>query len=154
MIRKYQDWLKESEKIDAGAPVETAPVETDQAATEMPASDTSSTETETSTVDTSIEDQTVDTQSAESEIEKYHELDNARREAIKSFKKKQEEFLEIPDDIRKNPIEEADKTKVETLKSELISLNRTMKDAIKEWDSFNSKALGLEDDEDSEDYEP
>jgi hypothetical protein len=29
-----------------------------------------------------------------------------------------------------------------------------MKDAIKEWDSFNSKALGLEDDEDSEDYEP
>ena len=78
---------------------------------------------------------------------------NARREAIKAFKKKQEEFLEIPEDIRKNPVEEADKTKVDTLKTELIELNKTMKDAIKAWDSFNAQALGIEDEE-AEDFEP
>lgn len=152
MIRKYQEWLEESEKIEAGAPVEAAPVEetpdasaetTTETPAEMPA------ETPAETAEAPAEEIT----SAESEIEKYHELDNTRREAIKAFKKKQEEFLEIPDDIRKNPVEEADKTKVETLKSELIELNKAMKDAIKAWDSFNSQALGLED-EDSEDFEP
>lgn len=137
MIRKYQEWLEESEKIEAVAPVEAVPVEeTPDASAELPA-----------------EAPAEEIASSESEIEKYHELDNIRREAIKAFKQKQEEFLEIPDDIRKNPVEEADKTKVETLKSELIELNKAMKDAIKAWDSFNSQALGLEGDG-TEDYEP
>ena len=152
MIRKYQEWLEESEKIEAGAPVETAPAEPtpDATATETPVEETPAEEApvEETPVETPAEDM-----SAESEIEKYHELDNARRDAIKAFKKKQEEFLEIPDDIRKNPVEEEDKTKVETLKTELIELNKTMKDAIKAWDSFNAQALGIED-EDSEDFEP
>lgn len=153
MIRKYQEWLEESEKIEAGAPVEAAPTETpDATATETPAETPVETTEETPVEETPAETP-VDTMSAESEIEKYHELDNTRREAIKAFKKKQEEFLEIPEDVRKNPVEEADKTKVETLKSELIELNTAMKDAIKAWDSFNAQALGIED-EDSEDFEP
>lgn len=153
MIRKYQEWLEESEKIEAGAPVEAAPAEetpetSTEPATETPAETPAETPEETST---ETPDEVID--SAESEIEKYRDLDNARREAIKAFKKKQEEFLEIPDDIRKNPVEEEDRTKIETLKAELIDLNKAMKDAIKAWDSFNAQALGIED-EDSEDFEP
>lgn len=149
MIRKYQEWLEESEKIEAGAPIEAAPVEeTPEDSTEQSTETPSETPEETS-IDNS--DEVID--SSESEIEKYRDLDNARREAIKAFKKKQEEFLEIPEDIRKNPVEEEDRTKIETLKAELIDLNKAMKDAIKAWDSFNAQALGIED-EDSEDFEP
>lgn len=139
MIHKYQQWLDESEKLDATAAPATpdAPVETSaEVPAEVPA-------------EMPIADDT-----AESEIEKYQELDTTRRDAIKAFKKKQEEFLEIPTEIRKSPVEETDKTKVETLKSELVELNKTMKDAIKAWDNFNSEALGLEDNEESEEYEP
>jgi|688.fasta_scaffold782112_2 hypothetical protein len=136
MIHTYQQWLDESEKMEAGA---AAPAETpDTAMPEMPTE-------ETPAMDATGE---MPIDSAESEIEQYRTLDTARREAIKAFKSKQEEFLQIPDETRKNPTEEADKTKIETLKTELIELNKTMKAAIREWDSFNSMALGLSDDED------
>ena len=155
MIHKYQQWLEESEKVDAApevAPAETTDPTLDPTnpaaaqVPEAPAEDAAASTGETP----------ASTDSAETEIEEYKKLDTERRDAIKAFKKKQEEFLEIPDDIRKNPVEEEDKTKVEGLKTELIDLNKKMKDAIKAWDSFNSKALGLggEDDEESEDFEP
>jgi hypothetical protein len=152
MIHKYQQWLDESEKLDAtSAP---APEATVDAPVEVPAEPAAEVPAE-APVDAEIPAETpVADDTAESEIEKYQELDKTRRDAIKAFKKKQEEFLEIPDEIRKSPVEEADKTKVETLKSELIELNKTMKDAIKAWDKFNSEALGLEDNEESEEYEP
>jgi len=132
MIHTYQQWLDESEKVEAGA---------ETPATAMPEMPTEETPAMDATGEMPID-------SVESEIEQYRTLDTARREAIKAFKSKQEEFLEIPDETRKNPTEEADKTKIETLKTELIELNKTMKDAIREWDSFNSMALGLSDDED------
>lgn len=141
MIHKYQQWLEESEKMDAETPATT---ET-PAATETPAEDTA---TAAPAEETPATDDSTEIASAESEIEQYRTLDTARRDAIKAFKEKQEEFLQIPDDVRKNPTEEADKEKVETLKSELISLNTTMKDAIKAWDSFNAQALGISDDAD------
>ena len=153
MIHKYQQWLEESEKVDA-AP-EVAPAETADPTTD-PTNPASALPAETTETPASTEEAPASTDSAESEIEEYKKLDTERRDAIKAFKAKQEEFLEIPEDVRKNPTEEEDKTKVETLKTELIDLNKKMKDAIKAWDSFNSKALGLasEDDEDSEDFEP
>jgi|LakMenEpi03Aug12_release.lakeMendotaPanAssembly.Ray.scaffolds.fasta_scaffold00290_71 hypothetical protein len=153
MIHKYQQWLDESEKLEAvDTPVTPdAPVE---APAEVPAEPVAEVPAETP-VDAGIPAEApVEDDTAESEIEKYQELDTARRDAIKAFKKKQEEFLEIPNEIRKSPVEEADKTKVETLKSELVELNKTMKDSIKAWDNFNSEALGLADDETSEEYEP
>jgi hypothetical protein len=143
MIHKYQQWLEESEKVEAGADV---PAETPETTTpETPAADLPTEENPAmdASADTAM---TID--SAESEIEQFRTLDTARREAIKAFKAKQEEFLQIPDETRKNPTEEADKTKVETLKTELIELNKTMKDAIKAWDSFNAMALGISDDAD------
>ena len=143
MIHTYQQWLDESEKVEAGA---AAPVETlDTAMPEMPTE-------ETPAMDATSE---MPIDSVESEIEQYRTLDTARREAIKAFKVKQEEFLQIPDETRKNPTDEADKTKVETLKTELIELNKTMKAEIKAWDSFNAMALGISDDRDLElDEEP
>lgn len=143
MIHKYQQWLEESEKVEAGAdvPAETPETTTPETpATDMPAE-------ETPAMDTNA-DMAMTIDSAESEIEQFRTLDTARREAIKAFKAKQEEFLQIPDETRKNPTEEEDKTKIETLKTELIELNKTMKDAIKAWDSFNAMALGISDDAD------
>jgi hypothetical protein len=143
MIHKYQQWLEESEKVEAGADV---PAETPETTTpETPAADMPT--EENPAMDASA-DMAMTIDSAESEIEQFRTLDTARREAIKAFKAKQEEFLQIPDETRKNPTEEADKTKVETLKTELIELNKTMKDAIKAWDSFNAMALGISDDAD------
>lgn len=152
MIHKYQQWLEESEKMEAeaAAPVSTdTPDATDNTAvgtpTDVPAEPA---DAPAETADAPIEEIP-----AESEIEQFRDLDTKRKDAIKAFKAKQEEFLQIPDDIRKNPVEEEDKTKVEELKTELISLNTQMKDAIKAWDSFNDKMLGLED-ETAPDYEP
>ena len=143
MIHKYQQWLEESEKVEAGADV---PTETPETTTsDLPTEETPAVDA-TADADADAPEMSID--SAESEIEQYRTLDTARRDAIKSFKAKQEEFLEIPDETRKNPTEEADKTKVETLKTELIDLNKKMKDAIKAWDSFNAKALGISDDAD------
>jgi hypothetical protein len=144
MIHKYQQWIEESEKVEANEQVPTAtsevPATMDAAAlpatTETPAATTPELPSEPEIV------------SAESEIEEYQTLDKARRDAIKAFKEKQGEFLEIPADIRKNPVEEADKTKVEELKTALIELNKTMKAAITAWNKFNSMALGIEEDED------
>jgi len=143
MIHKYQQWLEESEKMEAGAE---APAETtDTAMPEMPTEEAPAID---ATADAGADSGEMTIDSAESEIEQYRTLDTARRDAIKAFKAKQEEFLEIPDETRKNPTEEADKTKIETLKTELIDLNKTMKDAIKAWDSFNAMALGISDDAD------
>jgi hypothetical protein len=143
MIHKYQQWLEESEKVEAGAEV---PAETPE--TTMPSSTDLPTD-ENPTMDASAgADSGMSIDSAESEIEQFRTLDTTRREAIKAFKAKQEEFLQIPDETRKNPTEEDDKTKIETLKTELIELNKTMKDAIKAWDSFNAMALGISDDAD------
>jgi hypothetical protein len=145
MIHKYQQWLEESEKVEAGADV---PAETPETTTpETPAADLPTEENPAMDAGASA-DTAMSIDSAESEIEQFRTLDTARREAIKAFKAKQEEFLQIPDETRKNPTEEADKTKVETLKTELIELNKTMKDAIKAWDSFNAMALGISDDAD------
>lgn len=144
MIHKYQQWLEESEKVEAGADV---PSETPETSTsDLPTEETPAADAPAADATAETPEMTID--SAESEIEQYRTLDTARRDAIKAFKAKQEEFLEIPDETRKNPTEEADKTKVETLKTELIELNKTMKDAIKAWDSFNAKALGISDDAD------
>jgi len=144
MIHKYQQWIEESEKVEANeqVPTDTPEVPATMDAAALPAT------TETPAATTPELPSEPEIVSAESEIEEYQTLDKARRDAIKAFKEKQGEFLEIPADIRKNPVEEADKTKVEELKTSLIELNKTMKAAITAWNKFNSMALGIEDEED------
>lgn len=134
MIHKYQQWLEESEKIEAG--------------TEAPAATPTETPTETptdSSAELPTEEPSTEIETVESEIEQFRTLDTARKDAIKAFKAKQEEFLQIPDETRKNPVEETDKERIETLKAELVGLNQTMKAAIEAWNSFNSKVLGISD---------
>jgi hypothetical protein len=144
MIHKYQQWIEESEKVEANEQVPSTTPE------EPAATDAMALPVTTETPSVTTPEIPTEIVSAESEIEEYHTLDKARREAIKAFKEKQNEFLEIPMDIRKNPVEEADKTKVEELKATLVELNKTMKSAIADWNKFNSQALGIEDDEDIE----
>jgi hypothetical protein len=86
MIHKYQQWLEESEKVEAGADV---PAETPETTTpETPAADMPT--EENPAMDASA-DMAMTIDSAESEIEQFRTLDTARREAIKAFKAKQEE---------------------------------------------------------------
>ena len=160
MIQKYSEWVKESEKMEAnptpdttsqaspfaGAPTDT-PAQGNEVPLEAPAVETEPIETGETTSPSE------ETENFGSSVEEWRSLDSARKEATKEFKKKYEEFLQIPDEIRNNPTEETDKTKVETLKSEISELHKTMTAAISSWDSFNKKALGLEDETDP-DYEP
>lgn len=160
MIHKYQQWLEESEKMEASDPSITPTTDVSAQPTDPTIAPTTGDpdETQFDAANTPVPEPTDSMETTKSEIEQYHELDQIRRDSIKAFKKKQEEFLEIPDETRKNPVEETDKTKVDTLKSELIELNKTMKDAISAWQSFNAKALGIDaadlDDETSPNYEP
>jgi hypothetical protein len=142
MIYKYSEWLDESEKTAAPAPAETeadltpaqmeAPVEPAEPAPVEP---------------TEVEEMDETT-----EIGKFRKLDQARKDAVKAFKDKQKEFLEMPDEARKNPQSDEDKEKVQALKTELISLNQTMKDAEMAFNKFNDELLGIE--EEVEDVEP
>lgn len=141
MVRRYLEWLKESEKIVAEPQPSTdqdpdVSLETPSPATVEPP--TSNEPSSTSPIP--VPDQIT----GESNIEQYRKLDKARRESIKAFKIKNEEFLEIPDEIRKNPIEETDKTKVSELKAQLVDLHTKMKAAIDDWDKFVSFELGIE----------
>jgi len=154
MIHKYEQWLKESELASANpAPAATTPAPAGDGTTDMSNPATAApAPADQAPADGATADTTgsPEASSALSEIDQFRELDNARKDAIKAFKKKQEEFLEIPDDIRKNPTEEADVTKVNNLKTELKDLNKAMKDAQSKWDDFNEQTLGIGDDNDDE----
>jgi hypothetical protein len=151
MIHRYSQWLEESEKIEAGQPAApapdatvTPPVTTD--AQPAPAPETTPSTEPSPTTDTQTETPApVPAElSSESKIEEYRKLDKDRRDSIRAFKEKNEEFLQIPDDIRKNPIDESDKTKVSDLKSQLTDLHQKMKEAIEAWDRFVSAEIGAE----------
>ena len=146
MIYRYNQWLEESEKVDATVPAIDAPAADPSAAPAPPAE---MDETEPKSVE-EIDDST--------EIGKFKKLDQARRDAVKAFKEKQKEFLEMPEESRKNPTSDEDKQKVQTLKDELIALNKTMKDAESAFNKFNDEMLGLSADvenaEGDEDIEP
>lgn len=154
MIRKYSEWLKESEIVPPATQT------TSNQTVNSTEKDLTPEEMEDVEPVEPVEQPTEPTEPVEQgtdpvtdEIQEYQNLDQARKEAIKAFKAKQEEFLQIPRDTRINPVSDEDKTKVETLKTELIDLNRAMQDAISAWDSFNAKALGIEDDDDDIDID-
>lgn len=149
MIYRYNQWLEESEKVDATAPAIDAPA--------APAADPSATPPPPAEMD-ETEPKSVEEIDDSTEIGKFKKLDQARRDAVKAFKEKQKEFLEMPEESRKNPTSDEDKQKVQTLKDELIALNKTMKDAESAFNKFNDEMLGLsadvENPEGDEDIEP
>jgi len=146
MIYRYNQWLEESEKVDATGPAIDPPADLTPAEMDAPAEPAAPTDAEPTSVE-DIDDST--------EIGKFKKLDQARKDAVKAFKDKQKEFLEMPEDARKNPATDEDKEKVQTLKDELITLNKTMKEAESAFNKFNDEMLGLSDDtEEEEDIEP
>ena len=137
MIHNYSQWIKESEKVE--------PTNDDLADLTPAQMEASPEPTETSPVeptDPGSEDQPED-------IDQFQEVDQARRDAIQAFKDKQKEFLDMPAETRKNPTNDEDKAKVQSIKDELISLNTAMKNAWSEWSKLNSKMLGISDDEET-----
>lgn len=152
-IQLYAEWLKESERIDPQAPEQpvttpaTQPVantQVDPSAAPMQPVDPN--------IETGLEEQPAEEPTL-SESEEFEEIDTARKEAITAFKEKQKEYMEIPLEIRNAPVSDEDKTKVESLKAELQTLNTAMKDAVARYDEFNDKMLGSSPDGDS-DIEP
>lgn len=134
-VKMYDEWIKESEQVNpAPAPPPAAPVETPPEPAPLEVSDAPAAEAPT-TDDSSQTDLP--------EADRFDEIDKARKEAIKAFKEKQKEYMAIPIETRNNPVSEEDKTKVEALKAELITLNQTMKDAVAEYDKFNDEMLGI-----------
>lgn len=145
MIYRYNQWLDESEKVDAAAPDMSAEPEADLTPAQMEAP--IEPEVAAPTEPTSVEDMDETT-----DIGKFTKIDQARKDAVKAFKDKQKEFLAMPEETRKNPVSEEDKTKVQTMKDELIGLHKTMKDAELEFNKFNEELLGVSEEE--EDIEP
>lgn len=137
-VKMYEEWLQESEKVDPQVPDPAAiPPSTDQIPTDLPAEPPTEPTTD---VETGLE--TPPEENNQSEQEEFEEIDAARKEAITAFKDKQKEYMEIPQEIRNNPVSDEDKTKVESLKAELQTLNTNMKDAVARYDEFNDKMLG------------
>jgi len=153
MIFTYHQWIKESEKVEAPAfsPAEGTDAasmgteEADKTPAEMSAPpEVEPEEKEPTSSDVEKIDDT-------SEIGKFRKLDQARREAVKAFKTKQKEFLEMPDEMRKTPQSDEDKQKVESIKTELIELSKKMKAAETEFNKFNDSVLGLTPDVEGDD---
>lgn len=144
MIYKYNQWLEESEKVEpAAVPAETE-ADLTPAQMENPAEPEAPAPAEPAEVEEM--DETTD-------IGKFKKLDQARKDAVKAFKDKQKEFLDMPEETRKNPVSEEDKANVQTMKDELIALHKTMKDAESEFNKFNDELLGIAAEEE-EDIEP
>jgi len=148
MIYKYSQWLEESEKTPPVPAAEPAPQEEPDltpAQMEAPVEPSEPEQSEPTETDIEGQDETTD-------VGKFRKLDQERKASIKAFKEKQAEFLEMPDDMRKNPQSDEDMERVENLKSELINLNTAMKAAVSAFDKFNDELLGIDNEE--EDVEP
>jgi hypothetical protein len=129
-IFKYQQWLEESEEV-APAPAAPAPstdtlpeIPADQPAGDMP-------------VDASAEipaDLPAPTEEipVEGEMSEYDQIDAARKDAIRAFKAKYDEFKNAPEDQK------------ETMKDELKSLYDAMKEAVDKFDELVGKEIGAE----------
>ena len=141
MIYNYSQWIKESEKVE---PTPEAPMTAGEEADLTPAQMEAPAEPMT----TEPEEPTdIDTTSEPVDISYLQQVDQTRRDAIQAFKDKQKEFLDIPEETRKNPTSDEDKNKIKTIKDELISLNKAMNDAWTEWSKINNQMLGASDDD-------
>lgn len=142
----YDEWLKESEKVSPqpATPPPAAPL-TDLDQQDIPLDVPTDGSTDLpSDLPTDLPAEPA------SEQEEFDQIDSTRREAIKAFKDKQKEYMEIPIEIRNSPTTDEDKTKVESLKAELQTLNAAMKEAVAAYDAFNDKMLGSSSDTNEE----
>lgn len=144
MIYNYSQWIKESEKVEPSAEaMPTSGEEADLTPAQM--------ETPAETPEPApAEPEAIDSTAEPVDIAKFQEVDQTRRDSIQAFKDKQKEFMDLPEETRKNPTTEEDKAKVKAIKDELISLNAAMTTAWTEWSKLNSQMLGVSDDDSQE----
>jgi hypothetical protein len=143
----YEEWLKESEKVDPQATPAASPTTPPAPSADVPPAGDIPLEV---SPEGSTEPTSDSTSEPASEQEEFEQIDTTRRDAIKAFKDKQKEYMEIPIEIRNSPTTDEDKTKVESLKAELQTLNTAMKDAVAAYDAFNDKMLGASSDANEE----
>lgn len=143
----YEEWLKESEKVDPQATPTASPTTPPAPNADVPPAGDIPLEV---SPESSPEPTSDSTGEPASEQEEFEQIDTTRRDAIKAFKDKQKEYMEIPIEIRNSPTTDEDKTKVESLKAELQTLNTAMKDAVAAYDAFNDKMLGASSDANEE----
>lgn len=129
-IFKYQQWLEESEEV-APAPAAPAPstdtlpeIPADQPAAEMPAEEPAEIPADAP--------MPTDEVPAEGETSEYDQIDLARKDAIRAFKAKYDEFKNAPEDQK------------EAMKEELKSLYDAMKEAVDKFDELVGKEIGAE----------
>lgn len=129
-IFKYQQWLEESEEV-APAPAAPAPstdtlpeIPADQPAAEMPAEEPAEIPADAP--------MPTDEVPAEGEASEYDQIDIARKDAIRAFKAKYDEFKNAPEDQK------------EAMKEELKSLYDAMKEAVDKFDELVGKEIGAE----------
>lgn len=148
-IYMYEEWLQESERVDPQPEAQPpAQPQVDPSAGQPAIETPPAPSPDNGDIETGLENPEEET--TQSEQEEFEEIDSARKEAISAFKDKQKEFMEIPQEVRNNPVSDEDKTKVESLKAELQTLNTNMKDAVARYDEFNDKMLGSTTDTDEE----
>lgn len=130
-IFKYQQWLEESEEVPPVAPTPApstdtlpeAPAETPAAPAEDPLAGAPA-ETPEMPAETPAE--------APADAPEYEKLDTARKDAIRAFKAKFEEYKNAPEDQK------------ETMKEETNALYKAMEEAVKAFDEYVAKEIGAE----------
>lgn len=131
-IHKYQQWLEESEEV-APAPA-AAPTPSTDTLPEMPADPAT---------DPALAEPITDAPAptdlpeipevpAEGEGGEYEQIDNARKDAIRAFKAKFDEYKLLPEDQK------------EAMKDEVKTLYDAMVEAEKQFDELVAKEIGAE----------
>lgn len=130
-IFKYQQWLDESEEVapaPAAPAAEPVPAATTDTLPELPV-DAPAGDVQT---DLPAEGAPAEEMPAEGEGSEYDQLDVARKDAIRAFKAKYEEFKNAPEDQK------------EGMKEELKTLYDTMTAAVEKFDELVAKEIGAE----------
>jgi len=131
-IFKYQQWLDESEEVapaPAAPAAEPAPAATTDTLPELPVDGAPIADVP---ADAPIDGAPIEEVPAEGEGSEYDQLDIARKDAIRAFKAKYEEFKNSPEDLQ------------EGMKEELKTLYDAMTEAVKKFDDLVAKEIGAE----------
>jgi len=127
-IFKYQQWLEESEEVaPAAAPAPAEAVPTTDTLPEIPAEEPAD-----MPADSAIPAEPAAIDAPSEEGSEYEQIDIARKDAIRAFKAKYEEFKNAPEDQQ------------ETMKEELKGLFDAMNAAVEKFDELVAKEIGAD----------
>lgn len=129
-IFKYQQWLEESEEVAPAPAAEAVP--TTDTLPEIPAEEPMADMPADAAVPEEPMAGDVPAEGGEEANSEYDQLDIARKDAIRAFKAKYEEFTNAPEDQK------------EAMKEELKGLFDAMNAAVEAFDSLVAKEIGAD----------